>query len=68
MLEKVRGQLGDSENSEKEFEGPGDGQTSIDCRVPVHRMLMSYRVPGRLRVKHARGNQWAKSMSDEYMV
>ena len=40
-----------NENSEKECEGPGDGQTSIDCRVPVHRMLISYRVPGFLEVE-----------------
>lgn len=34
--------------------GAGDGRT-VDCRVPLCRMPIRYRVPGLLRVKRARG-------------
>jgi hypothetical protein len=36
-----------------------DGRMSNDYQVPVHQMLISYRVPGRLKEKRARENERA---------
>jgi hypothetical protein len=43
-----------AERLRKEVEGAGDGRTSNDCRVPVCRTPMGYRVPGLLRNTRAR--------------